>query len=291
MHQTIDIWSLGCVFSIAATWVALGYQGIIQFSEIRRSVNRENLRRTNSQSESYGDCFHNGKEVLPEVIAWHKALRIILRKTDTTTSQLLDLVDNHMLLSDPFKRSSAVEICQKLTEIVDNGETKIKNFSTEHVVPPIILTVLQKLDENALEKIPPSLTPKKSSPDSHRRNTKSEWLETHLKKTAQRSQLSTRSPHRASQLSRSEDPTNNGLDYATRSGVLDVNPVPPRSRNKHRRFVDKTIRQARAELDKEASGFSGVMKRFKTKKDKVLSSHFGDRDLVGQVSTCSSAAY
>ncbi|KAF2679078.1 hypothetical protein K458DRAFT_315328, partial [Lentithecium fluviatile CBS 122367] len=35
VHQTIDTWSLGCVFSMAATWVILGYSGVCQYQLVR----------------------------------------------------------------------------------------------------------------------------------------------------------------------------------------------------------------------------------------------------------------
>ncbi|KIW94251.1 uncharacterized protein Z519_05567 [Cladophialophora bantiana CBS 173.52] len=38
VSQSIDIWSFGCVFSIAATWVALGYKGILVYERLREDA-------------------------------------------------------------------------------------------------------------------------------------------------------------------------------------------------------------------------------------------------------------
>jgi serine/threonine protein kinase len=34
-HQTVNIWSLGCVFSMAATWIVLGFPGVNQYGSLR----------------------------------------------------------------------------------------------------------------------------------------------------------------------------------------------------------------------------------------------------------------
>src|SRR5436190_15235802 len=38
VSQRVDTWSLGCVFSLAATWVVLGYGGIHQFERLRKEA-------------------------------------------------------------------------------------------------------------------------------------------------------------------------------------------------------------------------------------------------------------
>jgi hypothetical protein len=57
-----------------------------------------------------GDYFHNGREVLPEVTAWHDFLRYSLRKSDPLTGKILDIVDHFMLKGDPRHRYSAADI-------------------------------------------------------------------------------------------------------------------------------------------------------------------------------------
>lgn len=38
LPQSIDIWSLGCVYSMTATWLVLGYEGIEQFGNLRETA-------------------------------------------------------------------------------------------------------------------------------------------------------------------------------------------------------------------------------------------------------------
>lgn len=211
VHQTIDIWSLACVFSIAATWVALGYQGILQYAEVRKNAIRDNKRQNPAQldadtsddndnsaeKKSTEDCFHNGHDVLPEVTEWHKFLRVILRRTDTLTSLVLDLIDNQMLLSDPTKRLSATETCIQLDKIYKEAEeapTKLDNK-----IPEMITEALRQLDDSAPAKALPKTPSEESSPDLHSRTAKSKRLEVPLMKTTHRSEVFKPVPRQISQ--------------------------------------------------------------------------------------------
>lgn len=210
MHQTIDIWSLGCVFSIAATWVALGYQGVLQYAEFRKNAIKsckernpshlaaDSLEETKSSAEnkSIEDCFHDGHGVLPEVTKWHKSLRIILRKTDLLTSLVLDLVDNRMLLSDPTKRLSAEEACLELGKIYDQAELALSDLAEK--VPEEITEGLRQLDDSAPAKPLPKTPSQESEPDRHSRNEKSKRLEVPLMKTTHRSEVFKPEPRRIS---------------------------------------------------------------------------------------------
>ncbi|ELR10225.1 hypothetical protein VC83_08985 [Pseudogymnoascus destructans] len=116
VSQKIDIWSLGCVFSIAATWVVLGHEGIRQFTELRQRSIRKIIGQQAAQlTGPYPnlDYFHNGREVLPDVLSWHAYLRSVLRKSDTITSSVLDLIDNEMFVGDAGCRIKATELLQK----------------------------------------------------------------------------------------------------------------------------------------------------------------------------------
>jgi hypothetical protein len=62
--QRSDIWSFGCVLSLAATWLVKGFHGIQLFDRYRQSALHEGERN------DYG-CFHDGNKVLVEVLQWH----------------------------------------------------------------------------------------------------------------------------------------------------------------------------------------------------------------------------
>ena len=151
VSQTIDIWSLGCVFSIAATWVVLGYNGIRQFSKVRQKAIDMVLHQLEQQQPvrplsglSAGDLFHDGEGVLKDVLSWHNVLRGSLRKTDTITSGVLDLVDTHMLLGDAGLRINAKDLCIKLRDIISRSEAQ-----TRTVLPESIAGALLEADEKA----------------------------------------------------------------------------------------------------------------------------------------------
>lgn len=180
------------MFSIAATWVAFGYQGVRQYAELRKQAERHNIQRVNSdgtvpQRSHSEDHFHDGQNVLTEVIKWHETLRLVLRKTDTITSLVLDLVDQKMLLGDPLERSSAEKLCTELQLILSAAEGEQTNLGQK--APPTIIESLRELDTSAPAKAPPKTPSEESNPDSHGRNEKSKRLDVPLMKTTHRSEV------------------------------------------------------------------------------------------------------
>ena len=105
--SAIDIWSLECVFSEAATWIVLGQQGVVDYEKVRRKADPTEL-----------GCFHDGAEVLKEVVEWHKRLRETIGSNDPITLSLLDLVDNKVLLKEPSMRLEAKDIYSQLSSIL-----------------------------------------------------------------------------------------------------------------------------------------------------------------------------
>ena len=93
---------------------------------------------------SEGDQFHDGREVLDAVINWHKYLRSSLRRTDTLTSRVLDLVDEEMLLGPADRRINASDLCSKLDSILE-----IRPPNSEPQLPDEILVLLGEVDEEA----------------------------------------------------------------------------------------------------------------------------------------------
>jgi hypothetical protein len=119
--QTIDIWSFGCVLSIAATWVVLGFQGIRDYEAVRRKATTT-LRENDKSGPVANDAFHNGVNVLDEVLNWHAYLRASIRRDDVTTERVLALVEAHMLLEDPRERINSVMLCSELANIVKQSK-------------------------------------------------------------------------------------------------------------------------------------------------------------------------
>jgi hypothetical protein len=123
--QTIDIWSFGCVLSMAATWVVFGFQGIRDYEAVRRKATAA-LRENNEPGPVANDAFHNGNSILPEVVTWHAYLRANMRKHDVTTERVLTLIEKHMLLEDPRIRIDSAMLCSKLAEIVEQSKIDVE---------------------------------------------------------------------------------------------------------------------------------------------------------------------
>ena len=140
--QSIDTWSFGCVLSVAATWIVLGFQGIRQY---------EKLRALAPSNDGKFDRFHNGTDVLPEVKKWHNYLRGHLRSSDTTTSLVLDLVEHKMLQTETHNRISLGSLCDELNELIVRAENKIEQLKDVHsrFTDPAVLQALLQLEEKA----------------------------------------------------------------------------------------------------------------------------------------------
>ncbi|KFZ05322.1 hypothetical protein V501_08467 [Pseudogymnoascus sp. VKM F-4519 (FW-2642)] len=191
VSQTIDIWSLGCVFSIAATWVVLGHEGIRQFTRLRqRSIRNSSEEQAAHHTGPHPDLdhFHNGKEVLPDVLSWHAYLRSVLRKSDTITSSVLDLIDKDMFVGDAGCRIKATELCKKLHDIKSQMQTETR------ALPKAIMEALLEVDEappkQTMASTTHELTMPKESPTivDKRQAQKSALLGAPLKMTARRSE-------------------------------------------------------------------------------------------------------
>ena len=151
VSQAIDIWSLACVLSLAATWVVCDYTGVCLFNKVRKLAvtkaheephcNKTQSDRRTSKNH-HGDQFHNGSAVLKAVTDWHIYLRKTMRKTDNITPQVLDLVDQHMLVMPPEQRIDASGLCEKLDQILKSPLHPI-----DREIPDTIKVLLGEIDE------------------------------------------------------------------------------------------------------------------------------------------------
>lgn len=121
--QRFDIWSLGCVFSEAATWILLGYRGVEQYRLVRKCVDGE------VSSELKGDdCFYRKGMVSNPVLEWHKFLRESLRIGDHITGPILTLIEDKMLLGQAKDRISSSDLVDQLKDIVQKAEKEDSNY-------------------------------------------------------------------------------------------------------------------------------------------------------------------
>lgn len=143
--QGIDIWSLACVFSVAATYAILGKEGVKQYRLLRQHAIAKHGR--------HGDSFHDGKQVLDVVAMWHGYLKACIRKYDTYTSKVLEIVDQHMLIMPGQDRITGAELSLALHKIHDEAGEK----------PPA--EVPEAIDDFLTEELGPSQTSRSSLED------------------------------------------------------------------------------------------------------------------------------
>ena len=105
------------MFSVAATYAVLGKEGVKQYRVLRQKA-------MDRQGRGLGDSFHDGREVLDVVAEWHKYLTACVRKHDTYTSKVLEIVDQRMLIVPGEDRITGAELSQCLQDIhQDAGDT------------------------------------------------------------------------------------------------------------------------------------------------------------------------
>lgn len=282
-------------------------------------VRQTAINRLSSKEHSrLGDTFHDSRKVLPDVTSWHSLLRSALRKTDTITDRVLDLVDGKMLLGDSRQRSKAKDICKDLKQILSENRAKPKR-----PIPENIMKALLEVDEEAPSKGAGMMSSQVSTSrresltiPQDRKARKSKLLDQPLRKTTHRSErlksaLSARTAEPEIKPSLYATPTKE-TDSVQRqaSGVPDpflqekivirqesedtpfvqhrksghvhsFTPISPTSTRPKltamsRRSTFQNVFQARQEVERREK--HNYLR--KTRKDQLLSKHFGNRDIV-----------
>lgn len=194
----------------------MGPPGIRQFHQLRQNAIKE-------VTGEEGDYFHNGRQVLDAVKDWHNVVRNVLRKSDTVTGQVLDLVDKKMLLGSVKARAKAEDICVALRQIATRTDAQSRVPMTEG-----IMKTLLEFEERAAS-VPNAdqalVIPQHSKPH------KSTVFDLTDMKTAHRSEylksaLSAESADRQVSKSRDSDTSNEPSQQAERPLSSDSRPEP-----------------------------------------------------------------
>ncbi|CAJ2513989.1 Uu.00g021080.m01.CDS01 [Anthostomella pinea] len=147
--QKIDTWSFGCVLSVSATWVVLGYQGVLAYHLIRQgAIQKLRKRRKNGEKirvPAADDAFHNGLAVLSEVRDWHNYLRSVLRKSDTITDLILDLIDYKMLVGKPPLRLDSRQLCSQLHDSLALAQRHYQQLLVGGSIKPVAESIVEAL--------------------------------------------------------------------------------------------------------------------------------------------------
>lgn len=91
------------------------------FSRVRsKAIKRVKPTSNVLRASGHTDYFHDGVDILADVIEWHKILRRSARGIDRITCHILDLVDQQMLVAEP-QRASAQQLRAELRSIMNSS--------------------------------------------------------------------------------------------------------------------------------------------------------------------------
>ncbi|KAM5347355.1 hypothetical protein ACJ41O_010360 [Fusarium nematophilum] len=94
MTTAADIWSLGCVISETAAWVALGENARAEYWQTRVDEQEEPKP---IYKGGPGGCFHDGHEALKAVSKQHEIITRSVARFDNVTPRVIQMVEDHML--------------------------------------------------------------------------------------------------------------------------------------------------------------------------------------------------
>jgi hypothetical protein len=129
ISQAVDIWSLGCIYSEAAMWIADGYKGVVDY---RRQRMAETDKILNFKG---GDCFHDGERVLKAVGGAHEDIEHRLRRSDYITKDVLDSMVVEMMWDED--RPNAKAMWRKAEGVLSRAQQRLPsntedNFTRSH---------------------------------------------------------------------------------------------------------------------------------------------------------------
>ena len=119
VDSSIDIWSLGCVFSEAASWVVSGIAGLQRY-RFQREEETKCLRDFKD-----GNSFHNGERILKAVESMHINLREDIRSSDHVTDAVWNTMVEEML--DVSDRPNTRQLLKKSGRILRDAEEKLNS--------------------------------------------------------------------------------------------------------------------------------------------------------------------
>jgi hypothetical protein len=125
VKRSIDVWSLGCVFSEAATWAVFGTAELNRYRQQRK---QEVLDKPSFRDE---DCFHDGEKVLKTVRTMHDRLRTGARRFDCLTKDLVELM-LHEMLETSESRPTATQLLTKSERILKEAEEQLGSYAMDH---------------------------------------------------------------------------------------------------------------------------------------------------------------
>lgn len=243
-------------------------------------------------------------DVLSDVLHWHDYLKKVMRRTDEVTGLVLQLVEDRMLQGEEENRISALELCEKLDDIVNASKTNMEK--SRKGMPTSIVEILLAVDEEAPVSHSSSsakqttLSVKKTSGNRSRLDRKSEWQVEPPVKTPYRTENLKHEMNARRSIDGRLALDLNRISFAMNAGINEPHPLDQRKDTpEHVRHTSSgtiltyfnpnpprykpDVFQAREEIESRDGVEHNNLRWLRTKptkKDVLLSSHFHNRDLV-----------
>jgi serine/threonine protein kinase len=133
ISQSVDIWSLGCVFLEAATWILRGPQELKRFQLLRsRAITfLSQHHKAAYHHDGTRTEFHNGRDVLSVISNHFKKLNSFQEKKNNITAEVLKLIEQNMLVADSRQRWSSAQLSTAM-------ENAIKDCNASIYAPAIV---------------------------------------------------------------------------------------------------------------------------------------------------------
>lgn len=133
--QKIDVWSMGCLFSEAATWMMSPLEGIKAY-RAKRCLATEAMTHVEAKG-----CFHDNTRVLNVVKEHHSSIREeMVRRGDTITPTVVEKLVGIMLRSSANNRPIALVAYNIADDIISRAAQRLEpsdNSLTSSYVPQI----------------------------------------------------------------------------------------------------------------------------------------------------------
>ena len=130
MRQSVDIWSLGAIYSEAVVWAGLNKGALLRYRDYRRDET-SGLRDFRDQG-----CFHDGENVLKTVAIMHKEVMKYRRSTDFISERVVDKMISEML-GDADVRPTTKQLRKRATDILNHATKAAKEKRSKSPAPSI----------------------------------------------------------------------------------------------------------------------------------------------------------
>jgi hypothetical protein len=123
VKQTVDIWSLGCVYSEVAVWVVHGKDRLEEYRKMRQDETEQIFNFKD------GGCFHDSQRVLQSVGSMHEEVFDNVRTSDHVTKSVVKKMIAEML-DEVDGRPNTKQLWLKSQNILRDAEKKLKSSKT-----------------------------------------------------------------------------------------------------------------------------------------------------------------